>query len=242
MLEIENIHTYYGDSHVLQGVSLGVDEGSLVTVVGRNGVGKTTLVHSIMGFTPPREGRINFCGRDITGAPIEMVARSGISIVPQGRRIFASLSVEENLKVAASIARYKKSKGTSHFDPDRIYQLFPNLKDRKKNRGNELSGGEQQMLAIGRGLISNPDLILMDEPTEGLAPILVDEITRTIAEIKKSGLAILLVEQSLDTAVALSDYIFVMDKGLIVYAATAEEFDCNEEIKSTYLGVGKNIA
>jgi len=241
MLEIKEIHVNYGDSRVLHAVSLEVEKGALVSVVGRNGVGKSTLIHSIMGFVPPREGSISFNGQDITNLCLEDIARTGISIVPQGRRIFPSLTVEEHLLVAAKIVSYREDVRDSYFNLDRIYTLFPNLKARKKNRGNELSGGEQQMLAIGRALISNPHLVLMDEPTEGLAPLLVEGITDTIADIKSTGLSVLLVEQSLDTAVVLSNTIYVMSMGQIIYSSDPDKLLSNDEVISKYLGVSSSI-
>jgi len=241
MLEIKDIYVNYGDSQVLNGISLEVEKGALVSIVGRNGVGKTTLMHSIIGFAPSRKGSIILNGQDITHSSIEDIARAGISIVPQGRRIFPSLTVEEHLLVAAKIMRYRENDRDTRFNLERIYSLFPNLAGRRKNRGNELSGGEQQMLAIGRALISNPHIIMMDEPTEGLAPIMVDTITNTIAEIMATGLSVLLVEQSLDTAVVLSKTIYVMSKGQIVHSSAPQAFLENDDVISTYLGVGKTV-
>ena len=236
MLEVKAIHTYYGDGHVLQGVSLGVKKGALIAVLGRNGVGKTTLVHSIMGFTPPRRGTVLFKGSDITQEPAHRISQRGISIVPQGRRIFPSLSVKENLLVAAKKAG-KKDAIRTRFDFEGILGLFPSLRMRLKHRGNELSGGEQQMLAIGRALIGNPELILLDEPSEGLAPLLVAEIAKTISEMKASGLSMLLVEQGLDIVLDISDYLFVMSKGQIVHESDPDTFKNNVDIMRKYLGV-----
>ncbi|MBN2569919.1 MAG: ABC transporter ATP-binding protein [Deltaproteobacteria bacterium] len=238
MLEVKDIHTYYGESHILQGISLKVEKGALIALLGRNGVGKTTLVHSIIGFIPPKQGIIVFKDKEITREPPYRIAQYGVSLVPEGRRIFPSLTVNENLLVAAKIAG-KRADNTDQFDLETIYQMFPGLHKRKKHRGNELSGGEQQMLAFGRALISNPEMILMDEPSEGLAPNLVDEITKTIASMKARGLSMLLVEQSLDMALELADYVYVMSKGKIVYEAVPAVFDKNEEIKHMYLGVGE---
>jgi branched-chain amino acid transport system ATP-binding protein len=188
VLAVADVHTYYGDSHVLHGVSLGVAPGEVVAILGRNGMGKTTLIRSVVGFTPPRRGRVSFKGDDITGwAPFRRIER-GMALVPQGRRVFASLSVRENLDVARG--------GAGRWDRERVFSLFPRLRERAPNRANKLSGGEQQMLAIGRSLMGNPALLLMDEPTEGLAPLLVREVGRVIGELKREGLSILLVEQS----------------------------------------------
>jgi len=231
ILKIEDIHTFYGDSYVLQGISLEVASGTVVAILGRNGVGKTTLVRSIMGFTPPRRGRILFKDVDITHMPSYKIVRMQMGLVPQGRRIFPSLTVGENLTVAS------RSKGNHRWDKEQVFALFPRLKERLRHRGNELSGGEQQMLAIGRALISNPDFLLMDEPTEGLAPIVVDEIGKSILMLKDEGLPILIVEQHLAFALKVGDLSHVMSRGKIVYSSTPVELRENQEIKSQYLGV-----
>ena len=236
MLEVKAIHTYYGDGHVLQGVSLGIKKGALIAVLGRNGVGKTTLVHSIMGFTPPRSGTVLFKEKDITREPVHRISQMGISIVPQGRRIFPSLTVRENLLVAG-IKAGKKGSIRTRFDFDGILGLFPSLRMRLRHRGNELSGGEQQMLAIGRALIANPELILLDEPSEGLAPLLVEEIAKTISEMKEIGLSMLLVEQGLDIVMDISDYLYVMSKGQIVHESDPDTFKGNVGVMRKYLGV-----
>ena len=189
MLELLNIHTYYGESHVLHGISMTVQQGSVVALLGRNGMGKTTTIRSIIGFTPPREGQIRFKKREITKLKPYHIAKMGIGLVPQGRNIFPSLSVKENLTMAAH--QGSKNEGWSL---DRVYAQFPILKERSKLRGNLLSGGEQQMLAVGRALMTNPDLLLMDEPSEGLAPLVVHDIGFIIVRLKKEGLSILLVE------------------------------------------------
>ncbi|HUF90958.1 MAG TPA: ABC transporter ATP-binding protein, partial [Candidatus Limnocylindria bacterium] len=198
MLDVEEIHTYYGDSYVLQGISLRIEPGQVVGLVGRNGMGKTTLIRSIVGFTPPRRGRVRFKTRDITGWASNHVIGLGLGLVPQGRRIFPSLSVHENLAVAL-----KAKKGP--WTLDRVMELFPRLRERAQNRAGKLSGGEQQMLAIGRALVTNPELLLMDEPTEGLAPLLVREVGRVIERLKAEGLSILLVEQNLPLALRIVD-------------------------------------
>ena len=231
MLNVEDIHTYYGDRYVLQGITLEVSKGTVVALLGRNGVGKTTLIRSIVGFTPPRRGQILFNGKAITHAAPHKIVRMRLSLVPQGRRIFSSLSVKENLAVAA-----RGLHGQS-WDFEKIYALFPRLKERLHQRGNTLSGGEQQMLAFARALISNPLFILMDEPTEGLAPVVVREVGDLILRLKKEGLSIFLVEQNLSFAKKFADYTHVMSKGKIVYSSTPSELWENREIKEQYLGV-----
>ncbi len=229
MLEVSEIHTYYGESHVLQGVSLAVERGQVVALLGRNGMGKTTLIRSLIGFTPPRQGRVIFKGTDITRFPPFRSVAMGMGLVPQGRRIFPSLTVVENLSVAT------KGDGWSL---ERIFALFPRLKERLSHPGNKLSGGEQQMLAIARALMTNPDLLLMDEPTEGLAPLLVREVGRAIAELKGQGLSILLVEQSLPFALRVADYVHVLSRGRIVHSSSPAALLANEEVKSRFLGLG----
>ncbi len=232
MLAIEEIHTYYGDSYVLQGVSLTVARGQVLALLGRNGMGKTTLIRSTIGFTPPRRGRIVFKGNDIAGLPPFRAVEMGMAVVPQGRRIFPSLSVRENLTVAA------RGNDTQGWNLDRVFGLFPRLQERLTHPGNKLSGGEQQMLAIGRALMTNPDLLLMDEPTEGLAPLLVREVGKAIAELKGQGLSILLVEQSLHFAAAVADHVHVLNRGCIVHSSSPAELLTNEEVKSRFLGLG----
>lgn len=231
MLSIIDIHTYYGDSYVLQGINLEVSKGSITGILGRNGVGKTTLIRSVIGFTPVRRGQILFHDMDITRLPSYKISRLKIGLVPQGRRIFPSLTVQENLIVAARKA------GVQQWDAEKIFTIFPNLQRRSHNRGNELSGGEQQMLAIARALISNPDFILMDEPTEGLAPLLVREIGDIIFKLREEGLSMLLVEQNLNFALKVCDMSHVMSKGKIVHSSSPRELWDNQEIKSQYLGV-----
>ena len=229
VLEVEGVHTYYGESHVLQGISLRVGEGEVLTILGRNGAGKTTLVRSIIGFTPPREGHVRFKGRDITEWPSYRMVGAGMALVPQGRRVFPSLTVQENLEVARA--------GQGRWTIERIHTLFPRLAERAGNRANKLSGGEQQMLAIGRALMTNPELLLMDEPTEGLAPLLVREVGRVIGELKREGLSILLVEQNLPLALSVADRTHILSRGQIVHSCRPAELLANEEVKSRYLGV-----
>lgn len=232
MLELKDIHTYYGDSYILQGVSMKVQEGSVVALLGRNGMGKTTTISSIIGLAPPRRGEVNFKGKNITGLSPYIIARRGIGLVPQGRDIFPSLSVKENLTIAA------RGKGTEKdWTLDKIYSLFPILKQRANCKGNLLSGGEQQMLCIARALMTNPDLLMLDEPSEGLAPIIVQEVGNIIGQIKQSGLSILLVEQNLIMALELADYVYIISKGQIVYESTPDKLKNSEEIKVKFLGI-----
>jgi branched-chain amino acid transport system ATP-binding protein len=228
-LEVEGIHTYYGESHVLHGISLRVDPGEVLAILGRNGMGKTTLIRSIVGFTPPREGHVRYKGVDITRRPPFRMVDMGMALVPQGRRVFPSLSVRENLEVARH--------GQGRWSLEQVYALFPRLRERAANRANKLSGGEQQMLAIGRALMSNPELLLLDEPTEGLAPLLVREVGRVIAELKRGGLSILLVEQNLGLAISVADRVHVLSRGQIVHAGTPGELMRDEDVKARYLGV-----
>jgi branched-chain amino acid transport system ATP-binding protein len=231
MLKIIDIHTYYGDSYVLQGISLEVAKGTVVALLGRNGVGKTTLVRSIVGFTQSRQGQILFNGRDITRMPAYKIIRLRIGLVPQGRRIFPSLTVKENLAIAS------RGLDSQAWDFEKVFALFPHLKGRAHHRGNELSGGEQQMLAIARALISNPIFLLMDEPTEGLAPVLVREVGDAIRRLKEEGLSIFLVEQNLSFAIKFADDVHVMSKGKIVHSSTPAELWENQKVKEHYLGV-----
>jgi len=231
ILEVQDIHTYYGDAYVLQGLSLKVEEGQILGLLGRNGVGKTTLVNSIVGFTPPRRGKIIFKGTDITNVSSFETVRAGMGLVPQGRRVFPSLSVEENLKVAERGSR------RHGWDLARVYALFPRLQERRAQRAKTLSGGEQQMLAIGRALMTNPDCLIMDEPSEGLAPIVIQGVWEAVSKLKEEGMSILLVEQNASLAVKLVDYVHVMSKGQVVFSDDAQSLWANEEIKSCYLGI-----
>ena len=233
MLEIRDIHTYIGESYILQGVSMEIPKGNVVALLGRNGVGKTTLVSSIIGFRPVRTGSILLEGKEISTLPAHRIVRLGIGLVPQGRRIFSSLTVDENLEVP-----YKGPlRSERDFSTERVFQIFPALKERKDHRGGKLSGGEQQMLATGRGLISRPKLLLMDEPSEGLAPLLVRKLGNNIRSFKEQDLTILLVEQKLSFALEVADYVYVMSKGKIVYHSTPDDLWQNEEIKARHLGI-----
>ncbi len=231
MLRVEDIHTYYGASHILQGLSLAVERGEVVAVIGRNGVGKTTLVRSIMGLTPPRRGRILFKDADITHLPAHKIALMGMGLVPQGRRIFPSLSVKEHLEVTA------RPRGTGQWTFERMIGLFPQLQARLGQTANKLSGGEQQMLAAGRALVGNPDLLLMDEPTEGLAPLMVRELGRLVATLKEAGTSILLVEQQLAFVLRHADRVYIVSRGQIVHHCRPAELADDHETMSRYLGV-----
>ena len=230
MLEINDIHAYYGESHILHGVSLKVDKGSAVALLGRNGMGKTTTIRAIIGSNPPRQGSITYNNKVISKMQPYQIARLGIGLIPQGRHIFPSLSVRENLTMAARPGPWSLEK---------IYSFFPILKERQNLRGTLLSGGEQQMLCIARSLMTNPELLLMDEPSEGLAPIIVKEISKIIGQLKQSGFSILLVEQNLHMALAVADYVYILSKGTIAYQSKPAELAKNEEVKRTLLGVSK---
>lgn len=230
MLSVEEIHTYYGTSHILHGVSLTVQPGELVSLLGRNGAGKTTTIRSIIGFTRPRSGHVRLDGLEITRLPPHRIARQGIGLVPQGRRIFPDLSVQENLLLGAT-------RGGGAWDLARVYRTFPRLEERKGNRGDQLSGGEQQMLAIARALMLNPRLLLMDEPSEGLAPLIVHEIGEIIRGIKAEGLSVLLVEQNLGLGLSVADRCYVLNKGQIVFESSPDVLQKSEDVKRRYLGV-----
>jgi len=229
MLSVRDVHTYYRDSYILQGVTMDLKPGQVVALLGRNGVGKTTLARSIMGLTPPRRGKILFQDVDITGMPPHKIARLGIGLVPQGRHVFRSLSVKEHLQVMA--------RGNGKWQVETILDLFPNLRARLRSLAGKLSGGEQQMLAAGRALVTNPALLLMDEPTEGLAPLMVRELGNAIESLKHAGASILLIEQQLAFALRYADVVFIMSKGRIVHSCSPGELAGDAETKARYLGV-----
>jgi len=231
MLELVKVNTYYWESHVLNDVSLKVPQGTIVALLGRNGMGKTTIIRSIMGLTPPRDGEVHFKGEVISGLEPFQIARKGLALVPQGRCVFPSLSVKENLSIVARNTKIKDS-----WDFERIYSLFPILKQRSGFYANLLSGGEQQMLAIGRALITNPEILIMDEPSEGLAPLVVKLIGQVISDLK-GKLTVLLAEQNLNMALSVADYVYIVSKGTVVYESKPEELKNNTEIKAKYLGV-----
>ena len=234
MLEVNNIHTYYGNIHALKGISITVEEGEIVTLIGGNGAGKTTTLRSISGLIPPRSGDIYFEGEKISDTPAHELVFKGITMVPEGRGIFARLTVFENLDMGAYSLPDRAS-----FDDDleRVYQLFPRLKEREKQVAGTLSGGEQQMLATARALMAKPRLLLMDEPSMGLAPILVESVFDTIREINKNGTTILLVEQNATVALAVADRGYVLQTGEIVLKDTAENLRQDEMVQKAYLGI-----
>jgi branched-chain amino acid transport system ATP-binding protein len=231
MLEVIDIDTYYGERQALFGVSLKVSPGLVVAMLGRNGMGKTTIIRTIMGLNPPRKGEIRFKGEQINALEPNQIARKGIALVPQGRGIFPSLSVKENSTIAA---RNCEKEGA--WNIERIYQLFPILKQRAKLYGNLLSGGEQQMLAIARALMTNPTMLLMDEPSEGLAPLMVREVSKIIDQVKASH-SVLLAEQNINMALKIADYVYIISKGMVVYESTPQEIENNDDVKGKYLGV-----
>lgn len=228
ILELLDIHTYYGETHILFGVSLAIDEGQVVALLGRNGMGKTTLVHSVWGVAPPKNGSVRFQGEEISGLKLYEIAQAGIGVVPQGKQIFPSLSVKENLTMAA-----KRGSWTL----DRVYSLFPILVQRSALRGHLLSGGEQQMLSVARALMTNPKLLLMDEPSEGLAPLIVQQMGRIIKALNRDGLSILLVEQNPGMAMDVANYIYQLNKGRIVFESLPEVLEAHPQIMRKYLAV-----
>jgi branched-chain amino acid transport system ATP-binding protein len=230
MLEVEGIHTFYGLSHILFGVSLKVDPRVLVCLLGRNGAGKTTTLRSIICLNPPQKGSIRFKGEDITGHEPYLLARKGISYVPDDRRIFADLSVAENLEIAI-----RKSRSGAGWGKEKVYEIFPALKNIELRKGGCLSGGEQKMLAIARALMDNPELLLLDEPTEGLAPALVRALEEQIKKLRETGLTVLLAEQNVKSALRLSDRGYIIDNGQIRYRGSIEEMRENEEVRKKYL-------
>jgi branched-chain amino acid transport system ATP-binding protein len=229
-LAVHGLHAYYGESHVLQGVDIDVAPGEAVSLIGRNGAGKTTTIAAIAGFVRPRGGTVTVSGADLTGAPPYRVARAGVALVPQGRRIFGDLSVGENIAVAARPT-------PNGWDTARVMELFPILARRRAVRGDQLSGGEQQMLAIARALVRNPTVLLLDEPSEGLAPKLVDQVGEILTTLRATGLAILLVEQNLGLATQVGHRVLVMNKGTIVFAGTPAELAADRDVEARYLGV-----
>ena len=230
LLEVQGLHAYYGPSHVLQGLDFAVGEKP-VSIIGRNGMGKTTMCHAIMGMHPSTlTGSIRFGGLELIGKPSYKISRAGLALVPQGRRLFGSLTVDEHLKIVGS-------KGDGQWRPSQIYELFPRLGERKKNDATQLSGGEQQMLAIGRALLVNPKLLIMDEPSEGLAPRIVDELVQTILRLAQAGVRILLVEQNLGVATAVAERHLVMLAGEIAIELTSQQLTSDPELQRRYLGV-----
>ena len=232
MIEVSDLHTYRGPNYVLQGVNLRIEDGACTVLLGRNGMGKTTLVHTIMGMLRPRSGRITLGDEELVGQQPFQIARRGIALIPQGRRIFPSLTVEENLALGA-----RSRAGDDAWTMERVYGLFRNLAERKRHRGGQLSGGEQQMLAVGRALLANPSLLLMDEPSEGLAPVIIDRVGEILADLRRSGLSIFLVEQNYGLATALADTVYILSNGRVVWQGTPGELEDSASVRETYLGV-----
>ena len=230
MLDVRDIHAYYGKSHILQGVSLQVNEGETITLLGRNGAGKSTTLKTIAGVVAPRGGAIHFAGKTISGHRAHRIAAAGLCFVPEHRGVFRLLSVEENLRLGA--------RKHSPWQLDDIYRIFPRLRERRKNGGAQLSGGEQQMLAIGRALMNHPRLLMLDEPVEGLAPVIVEEIVGQLKQIKAAGVTILLVEQNLEVCTQLADRHYIIEQGVIVYEGGNAQFAADHTVKDRYLGVG----
>ena len=242
MLELRNIHTYYGSSHVLFDISLSVNPGEAVAILGRNGVGKSTTIKSIVNLTPPKSGQILFKGEEIQDKPIRKRVDLGICYVPDNRRIFADLTVRENLEIALRGKRITKQYNSqdnekTHWTLDKVYELFPKLQTIEGRRGGYLSGGEQQMLAIARALLGDPELLILDEPTEGLAPLIVTELEDEILKLKATGMSILIAEQNLKTALRIADRCYVLEKGQVKYTGSVNEFRDNPEILAKYLSV-----
>ncbi|MEG6573865.1 MAG: ABC transporter ATP-binding protein [Caldibacillus debilis] len=233
MIRVKNLNVYYGQIHVLKDLSLEVNEGEIVTLIGANGAGKTTLLKTISGLIKPKSGSITYKGREIHGKPAPTIVKAGISQVPEGRRVFPNLTVEENLELGAYL---RKDKAAVAQDFKKVYDLFPRLSERKKQLAGTLSGGEQQMLAIGRALMSRPSLLLLDEPSMGLAPLLVKTIFQVIREISESGTTILLVEQNANLALGIADRAYVLETGKIVHSGKASDIYNSEQIKAAYLG------
>ncbi|MDO8477326.1 MAG: ABC transporter ATP-binding protein [Candidatus Rokubacteria bacterium] len=236
LLALEDLHAYYGEAHILQGVSLTVGAGEVVTLIGRNGAGKTTTLKSIMGLVPPRGGRISFEGRELVGLATHDIARAGIAYVPEERRILPNLSVAENLRLGM-LSATRAAKAENAGVMEEVLTYFPRLRERYEQKGKSLSGGEQQMLAIARGLVARPKLMLVDEPTEGLSPLLVESLTEILGEINRRGTTILLVEQMLEVALALSHRLYVMDQGRIQFEGTPDALRADPEIQQRFLGV-----
>ena len=237
LLEVKDLNAYYGDSHVLQDMSLNVKDGEVVALLGRNGMGKTTTMKSIMGLLKPKSGTVMFQGKDITGSAPYKVARAGIGYVPEERRIFPNLPVLDNLKMGIKHGKEFQTGGQNQWTFERIYKHFPFMKERSNQKGALLSGGEQQMLTIARTLMGNPQLLMVDEPTEGLAPVMVEEVRDVLADISKTGVSILLIEHNLKVALHLANRVYLMGKAHLGFTGTVEELEANPEIKAKYLEV-----
>ena len=234
LLELSHVEAYYDDSHILFDVSLTVDSGEVVCLLGRNGAGKTTTVRSIVGLTPPRAGRITLRGHDLVGLPPFRIARLGIGFVPEDRRVFFNLTVQENLEVAR---RTWGDGAANAWTPERVYELFPILRERRRQAGGTLSGGEQQMLTIARTLMGNPEVLLLDEPSEGLAPLVVDNLRQQLGRLRASGLTIVLAEQNVRFVSELGDRVYILEKGMVRYQGSMAEFLADEPVRQAYLAV-----
>ena len=237
LLEVKNLNTYYGDSHALRDMTLAVEQGEIVALLGRNGMGKSTTMKSIMGLIKPRSGDVNFKGNNITGLAPYKVAKTGIGYVPEERRIFPNLTVLDNLRMGIKHGKSAKQTGDNLWTTARIFNHFPFMEKRTHQKGSLLSGGEQQMLAIGRTLMGNPDLLMVDEPTEGLAPVMVKEVRDVLADINKTGVSILLIEHNLKVAMSLADRVYLMGKAHLGFTGTKEELDARPDIRAKYLEV-----
>jgi branched-chain amino acid transport system ATP-binding protein len=236
MIEIKNIHSYYGKSHILQGVSMLLKKGELVCLLGRNGVGKSTTLKSIMGLVKPSEGSIRFQEQELIGKHPYEVARLGVGYVPEDRRIFRSLTVHENLLIGIK-GSGKNKEQNGRWTVEKVYEVFPRLKDRRDNKGGHLSGGEQQMLTVARTLMGNPDLILVDEPTEGLAPLIVKDVLEMLATVRNAGVTVLMVEQNFKASIKVADRFYIMGKGQIVFEGDTAALLAAEEVRKNYLEV-----
>ena len=233
MLKVEHLHTYYGESHVLQGIDLSVAPAQCVAVLGRNGAGKTTTLRSVLGLTPARRGRVVFNGIDITRLPTYRIVKSGIAFVPEDRGIFPTVTVEEHLAIAYGASKHRpRRKPIEH-----VFEIFPRLAERRRSLGGQLSGGEQQMLAIGRALVAGPDLMILDEPSEGLAPVIIEKLEAVLMDVKASGIPVLLVEQNYHLATQLADHVYVLSQGRVQFAGDTQSLIANEDVRRTYLCV-----
>jgi len=233
MLKVDQLHTYYGESHVLQGIDLFVAPAQCVAVLGRNGAGKTTTLRSVLGLTPARRGRVVFNGIDITRLPTHRIVKLGIAFVPEGRGICPTVCVEEHLAIAYGASKHRpRRKPIEH-----VFEIFPRLAERRRSLGGQLSGGEQQMLAIGRALVAGPDLMILDEPSEGLAPVIIEKLEAVLMDVKASGIPVLLVEQNYHLATQLADYVYVLSQGRVQFAGDTQSLIANEDVRRTYLCV-----
>ena len=233
MLKVEHLHTYYGESHVLQGIDLSVAPAQCVAVLGRNGAGKTTTLRSVLGLTPARRGRVVFNGIDITRLPTHRIVKLGIAFVPEDRGIFPTVTVEEHLAIAYSASKHRPRRQPI----EHVFEIFPRLAERRRSLGGQLSGGEQQMLAIGRALVAGPDLMILDEPSEGLAPVIIEKLEAVLMDVKASGIPLLLVEQNYLLATQLADHVYVLSQGRVQFAGDTQSLIANEDVRRTYLCV-----